>query len=114
MMKLIVALILSLIVLATRKEGDGSPTRRYLALVLAGLGALVWAGTFDALGHGRDVVGDTLLYRRIILWSGAGLLMSLAGFIASWWCPQRLLKVSGILIGAASTIMCAINILVPY
>src|SRR5690348_6884789 len=88
MMKLIVALILGLIGLATRKERDGSLTRRYLAFVLVGLGALVWAGTFDALDHSRDVVSDTSLYRRIILWSVAGVLMSLAGFIASWWCRQ--------------------------
>lgn len=114
MMKLIVAVILGLIALATRKEGDGSLTRRYLPFVLVGFGALVWAGTFDVLGHGRDVASDTALYRRVILWSAAGVLMSLGGFIAAWWCRPRLLKVSSILIGAAAMVMCAINILVPY
>lgn len=113
MMKLIVALILALIVVATR-HGDGSLLRRYLGFVLVSLGALFWAGTFDALGPGRNVVGDTALYKRVILWSVIGVLMSLAGLIASLWCRQKLLKVSAMLVGAAAAIMCAVNILVPY
>jgi hypothetical protein len=114
MMKLIVALLLGLIALATRKEGDGPLTRRYLPFILVGFGALAWAGTFDALGHGRDVAADTALYRRVILWSAAGVVTSLGGIIAAWWCRSRLLKVSSILIGAAAMVMCAINILLPY
>jgi hypothetical protein len=112
MMKLTVALILAVVVVTTR-EGEGSLVRRHLGFVLVNLGALVWAGTFDALGHGRDIASDTALYRRVILWSATGVLMSLAGFVASLWCRQRLLKVSSILIGAVSAIMCTINILVP-
>jgi hypothetical protein len=113
MMKLIVAVILALIVVATR-HGDGSLLRRYLGFVLVSLGALFWAGTFDALGPGRNVVSDTALYKRVILWSVIGVLMSLAGLITSLWCRQKLLKVSSMLVGAAAAIMCAVNILVPY
>lgn len=113
MMKLIVALILALIVVATR-HGDGSLWRRYLGFVLVSLGALFWAGTFDALGPGRSVVSDMALYRRVLLWSAVGVLMSLAGVIASLWCSQKMLKVSAMLVGTAAAIMCAVNILVPY
>ena len=113
MMKLIVALILVLVAAMTRPK-DGSLVRRYLGFILVGLGALVWAGTFDALGPGRSVVSDTALYRRVLLWSGAGMLLSLAGLVASLWCRQKLLKVSAMLIGIVGAIMCAVNILVPY
>jgi hypothetical protein len=113
MMKLIVALLLGVIVVVTRK-GDGALPRRYTGFVLVGLGALFWAGTFDALGPGKDVVSNAALYKRVILWSAIGLLLSVAGFIASLWCRQKLLKISAMLVGVASAIMCAVNILVPY
>jgi len=113
MMKLIVALILALIVVLTR-HGDGSLLRRYLGFVLVSLGVLFWAGTFDALGPGRSAVSDTALYRRVLLWSVIGVLMSLSGVIASLWCRQKLLKVSAVLVGATAAIMCALNIFVPY
>jgi hypothetical protein len=113
MMKLIVALILGLIVVATRR-GEGSRMRRYLGFVLVSLGALFWAGTFDALGPSRNAVSDTALYKRVILWSVVGVVLSLAGIIASLWCRQKGLKVSAMLVGAAAAIMCAVNILVPY
>jgi hypothetical protein len=114
MMKLIVALILGLIVLGTRKEGHGSLSRRYLPFILVSFGAIVWAGTFDALSTGRDVASDTGLYREVILWSATGALTSIGGFIAAWWCHLRLLKVLTLLIGAAAMVMCAMNILTPY
>jgi len=65
-MKIIAALLIILIVVATRK-GDGSVPRRYLGLALVSMGALVWASTFDAIKFGKDVVGDPVLYRRVIL-----------------------------------------------
>jgi hypothetical protein len=40
--------------------------------------------------------------------------MSFAGLIASFWCHQKLLKISAILVGIAAAIMCAVNIIVPY
>jgi len=113
MMKLIVALILVLIVLATR-HGEGPVIRRYLGFVLVSLGALFWAGTFDALGHGRSVVSDSALYRQVLLWSTVGVLVSVAGLVASLWCRQKRLKISAMLVGAVAAIMCAANILVPY
>jgi hypothetical protein len=112
-MKLIVALVLGSIVLMTR-ERDGSLVRRYLGFVLVSLGALSWAGTFDALGPGRDVASNSGLYARVVLWSVIGVLMSLAGLIASFWCRQKLLKVSVVLVGTAATAMCAFNIFIPY
>jgi hypothetical protein len=113
MMKLIVTLILGSIVLMTR-ERDGSLVRRYLGFILVSLGALTWAGTFDALGPGRDIASDSALYARVVLWSGLGILMSLAGLIASFWCRHKLLKISAVVVGAAAAIMCAVNIIVPY
>jgi len=113
MMKIIVALLLGIVLVAARK-GDGPPVRRYMGFVLVGLGALLWAATFDALGPGKDVASDTVLYKRVILSSAAGVLLSIAGLIASLWCRQKLLKISTVLVGVASTIMCAVNILVPY
>jgi len=113
MMKLIVALVLGSVLVATYK-GEGSLVRRYLGYFLVSLGALSWATTFDAVGHGRDVVSDSALYARVILWSAVGILLSLLGLIASFWCRQKGLKVSAMLVGAAAAIMCAMNILVPY
>ena len=113
MMKLIVALVLGS-VLAITYKGEGSLVRRYLGYLLVSLGALSWATTFDAVGPGRDVVSDSALYARVILWSAAGILLSLLGLIASFWCRQKLLKVLAMLVGTVAVIMCAVNILVPY
>jgi|SRR5215469_1395280 len=113
MMKIIIALLLVLVAIATRKE-DPPRRRSYLGFVLAGAGLLLWAATFDALGPGKDVVSDAALYKRVIVLSVTGVTISIAGLIASLWCRQRLLKILTVLVGVASTIMCAVNIIVPY
>jgi hypothetical protein len=113
MMKLIVVAVLVLIAMVTRR-GEGSFLRRYSGYILVSLGALIWAGMFDSLSSGRSVVIDGAFYKQVLLWSALGFLMALAGFIASFWCRQRLLKVSAMLIGIAAGIMCAINIILPY
>jgi hypothetical protein len=113
MMRITIALLLSLVALATRKD-DQPAARTYIGFVLSGAGLLLWAATFDALGPGKDVVSDAAHYRRVILLSATGVLLSIVGLIASLSCRQRLLKISTIFVGVASTIMCAVNIIVPY
>ncbi len=113
MMKLIVLLILGVIALFTR-TANGPVVRRYLAFILAGLGAFSWAVVFDLLTSGRSAVTDATLYAHLLLVSALGVLLSLAVLIASFWCRQKLLKLSAILVGAAAMVRCSINILVPY
>lgn len=113
MMKIITLGVLIAISLLGR-NGDASASRRYLAFVFVGLGALLWATTFDAVRHVSGGVPDEVLYRRVIELSAAGLLVSLVGLIASFWCRSRPLKVFGVLIGVGSAFMCGINIFLPY
>jgi hypothetical protein len=113
MMKLIVVVVLTLIAVVTRHR-DESLMRHYLGFVLVGLGAFIWAGIFDALSSGRSVVNDGAFYKQVLLWSVLGFLLALVGFIASFWCRQKILKVSAMLIGIAAGIMCAIIIILPY
>lgn len=113
MMKLIVLVLLIVFVAITRK--DARPVFRcYTGLVLGGLGALVWAGISDAVGHGGDVTKDPVFYKHVLQWSLLGILTSLAGVIVSWWCRDKLLKVFSLLIGAVAFFLCAINVFVPY
>jgi hypothetical protein len=113
MMKIIIALLLGLVATATRRE-DRPGRRSYLGFVLVGAGLFLWAATFDALGPGKDVLNDPALYKRVIVLSMTGVALSVAGLIASLWCRQRLLRISTIFVGVASTIMCTVNIIVPY
>jgi hypothetical protein len=111
MMKIIVAVVLVLLAVMLRAK-TGSLTRRYLGFVLVSIGALLWAGGFDAVRG--DVVSNTALYKRVLLMSGFGLLASVAGFIASLWCRDKPLRVTTLLVGIASAVMCAADIVIPY
>ena len=113
MMKLIAALLLGLVVVIATK-GDRPTTRCYLGFILVSAGVLLWSATFDALAPGKDVAGDADLYRRVLLLSATGIVVSVAGVIATLGCRQKPLRTSTILLGAASTIMCSVNIVVPY
>jgi hypothetical protein len=112
MMKIIVLLVLVAVSLSGR-NAVGSIPSRYLAFAFAGVGALLWAATFDSL---RQITGvpDGPLYRRLIVWSALGVLASIGGLVASFWCRNRPLKIFTILTGVASAIMCSLNIIVPY
>ena len=112
-MKIIVLVVLITISLSGR-NATGSIPRRYLAFTLAAVGAFLWAATFDSVRHLTGGVPDEPLYRRIIVWSAIGLLASLGGLVASFWCRNRPLKIFTILIGGASAFMCSVNIFVPY
>jgi hypothetical protein len=85
-----------------------------VGFVLVGLGALLWAGTFDALsGCEGDVIANAALYNQVLVCSALGVLLSAAGLAASIWCRERLLKVSTLVIGLVSGFMCTMNIIVP-
>jgi hypothetical protein len=113
MMKLTVALLLLALFFAARPR-DGLLLRRYIGFALAGAGALLWSGIFDALGGTRSVATDAILYRDVLRLSALGLLSSMSGLIVAFWCPQRTLKIATIVIGAVSATLCATNVLVPY
>ena len=113
MMKLCFAVILALIVVATRR-GDGSLARRYLGFALVSLGALFWAGAVDAVGPSGDVVRDATLYKHVLLLCAVGFFLSLAGLIASLWCHQKSLKITTLFVGVPAAILCAAAIIVPY
>lgn len=113
MMKMIILVLLIVVVAMTRK--DARPVFRcYTGLVLGGLGALIWAGIFDAVGHGGDVTKDAVFYKHVLQLSLLGILTSLAGVIVSWWCRDKLLKVFSMLIGIVALFLCAVNVFVPY
>jgi hypothetical protein len=112
-MKIIAFIVLCAIALMGR-HAAGSIPRRYLAFAFASVGALLWAATFDALREMSGGVPGEPLYRRVIVWSAVGLLSSLAGIVAAFWCRDRLLRIFTVLVGVASAFMCSVNILVPY
>ena len=94
----------------------GKPLRRhqYVTIILVGLGAVIWGGTFDAVGSRNSGAGiDQDLYVAVIRWSAVGAILSLAGLVAAFRCREKLLRAAAVLIGAASAIMCAANIIVP-
>jgi hypothetical protein len=113
MMKVIVLITLCALALAGR-DGVNSIPRRYLAFALVGVGAFLWAATFDAVRQMSGGVPSELLYRHVIVWSAVGLLSSLGGLVAVFWCHNRPMKIFTILVGTPSAFMCAVNILVPY
>lgn len=113
MMKVIVLITLCALALAGR-DGVNSIPRRYFAFALVGVGAFLWAATFDSVRQMSGGVPSELLYRRVIVWSALGLVSSLGGLVAVFWCRNRPMKIFTVLVGAASAFMCTVNILVPY
>jgi hypothetical protein len=112
MMKIIVAVVLFVVAVMLRPR-TGSFTRRYLGFVLVSIGALLWAGGFDTV-QGKDVVSNAAIYRRVLLLSGLGVIASVAGSIAALWCRDKPLKAATMLVGVASAILCAADIVIPY
>jgi len=113
MITLIVVLILGTIAWSTRRR-PGALSRRYVGFVLAGLGLLIWSSRIDAIRHGGDAVRDAVFYKHFLLWSALGILSAILGVIASYWCPDKLLKVSSILIGLMAVFLCSVNVFLPY
>lgn len=111
-MTILVATILALMAVMLRSK-TGLSAHRYLGFVPASIGAVLWAGGFDAVGA-KDVVSNMAIYRRVLLFSAIGFLASLAGLIATRWCGDRPLKMATMLVGAASAVMCAADIVTPY
>jgi len=112
-MKLIVAAILVLLIwlceAARDREPELSPRRRrWLAFLLVGTGAMLWASVFDAV-HNSDVSGPLggAIYRNLVIRCTVGLALSIIGILVSIFQRGRLLRAIAVLVGALVSIGCA-------
>ncbi len=110
MMTAIVALLLLLVLLMLRKNGHSV---RYIAVALVSTAALVWAASFDFVGN-KNVVADAVAYKRFLLLSALGVVVAIAGLIASIWCSDKPVRIFSRCVGVVSFLMCGAGILTPY
>jgi hypothetical protein len=110
MMTIVVAIGLLLLLIMLRKSGHSV---RHVAVALVSAAALIWAAAFDFVSN-KDVVTNSVAYKRFLLLSIVGAAAAFAGLIASIWCSDKPVRIFSRRIGAVALVLCVADVITPY